>query len=403
MKFSYKALNKKDSLVEGVIEASSKESAIASINKFGYKPISLKAVKEANGGFKFSQKVKSDDLVIFTRQLSAMVSAGVPLLRSLNSLAGDEKNPIQKKIKLIMKSVEGGSTFSEALDQHPDVFDKIYVNMVKAGEAAGILDDILKRLALQQEKASSMKKKIKSAMAYPTALMVIIFFSFFGLMLFVIPKLGEIIKNMSGDNAKLPMITEVMLAISNFFLSWWYVIFPVMFGGAYLLRKWLKTEKGKAKADSIILKIPKVNTIIMKIVVSRFTRTFSALMGAGVSVVQALEVSSDAIGNKVYSDSLARASEGVKNGRQLSEMIAKEPKIWPEIVSQMLAVGEETGNTDTVLIKVAEFYEEEVDLEIEKINSIIEPVMIVIMGAVVGLIAASVMSPIAGLSKNIQS
>ncbi len=403
MKFSYIALNKNNKQVTGNIEANDREAALSAIKKIGYKPLTVKEEKKKILDISFGQrKVKNDELVIFTRQLSTMISAGVPLLRSLEALSSKGKTTLQIKIKSIIKDIEGGITFSEALAKHPETFDRIYVNMVKAGEAAGILDDILKRLALQQEKSATIRKKIKSAMAYPTVLMVVTIVAFFGLMLFVIPQLGKIIADMSDGKNALPLITRIMLKISAFFVQFWYIVFPIIGGGVYGFLRFTKTPKGKSWVDATLLKLPNIKTLMKKIVVARFTRTFSALIGSGVSVIQALEVSAEAIGNEVYAKSLAQAVKEVKNGRQLSEIIEADPKLWPEIVSQMLAVGEETGNTDTVLLKVADFYEEEVDLAIEQLNSIIEPVMIVIMGAVVGLIVISVMSPITNLAKNIQ-
>ena len=404
MKFIYVAINTSGQVIDGTVEASDQQAAVALVRKLGYRPLTIKSEKKA-GGLNFSigePAVKLDELTIFTRQLSAMISASVPLLRSLNSLAGDGKNPLQKIIKQVIVDIEGGDSLAQALKKHPKVFDDIYVNMVNAGETAGILDDILKRLAVQQEKAATIRKKIKSAMAYPTVLLTITVVAFFGLMIFVIPKIGEILTGLGGENAELPAITKAMLGISSFFINFWYIVFPTLIGGFVGLIKYIKTPKGKKVFDRIILKVPGVNAIIVKTVVARFSRTFSALMGAGVSVINTLEVTAQAVGNDVYSQALLDAVTQVKNGKQLSTILEDQGVMWPEIVVQMLAVGEETGNTETILTKVADFYEEEVDLAIEQINSIIEPVMIVIMGSMVGVIAASVMSPIANLSKSIE-
>lgn len=404
MKFIYVAINTSGQVVDGTVEASDQQAAVALVRKLGYRPLTIKSDKKASGlNFSIGEPaVKLDELTIFTRQLSAMVSASVPLLRSLNSLASDGKKPLQKIIKQVIVDIEGGDSLAQALKKHPKVFDDIYINMVNAGETAGILDDILKRLAVQQEKAATIRKKIKSAMAYPTVLLTITVIAFFGLMIFVIPKIGEILTGLGGEDAKLPTITQIMLNISSFFLNFWYIIFPVLIGGFVSLLKFIKTPKGKKIFDRVLLKIPGINTIVVKTVVARFSRTFSALMGAGVSVINTLEVTAQAVGNDVYSQALLDAVTQVKNGKQLSNILESQGTMWPEIVVQMLAVGEETGSTETILTKVADFYEEEVDLAIEQINSIIEPVMIVIMGAMVGVIAASVMSPIANLSKSIE-
>jgi len=273
--------------------------------------------------------------------------------------------------------------------------------MVRAGETAGILDEILKRLAYQQEKSSAIRKKIKSAMAYPTVLIVITVLAFFGLMLFVIPQIGKILTDLGGADAKLPGITLFMLGVSHIITSYWYIIFPLLIGGIYLIIRYIGTRKGRRVFDGLLLKIPGVKNIVKKIAIARFARTFSALMGAGVAVLECLDVTSRAVGNILYEEALQQAAREVKNGKALSAVIEENP-LFPAIVGQMLSVGEETGQTDTVLIKVADFYEEEVDLAIESISSIIEPTMIVIMGSMVGLIAASVMTPIAQLSQNIK-
>jgi type IV pilus assembly protein PilC len=254
---------------------------------------------------------------------------------------------------------------------------------------------------MQQEKNASMRKKIKSAMTYPMVLLGITVLAFFGLMLFVIPQIGKILKDLGGPDAELPLLTQAMLGISDFLLHYGLFLLPVVIAGIVFLMRWLKTPVGKKLFHTLILKIPMIKPIIQKVAVARFARTFSALMGAGVAVLEALNVTARAVGNVVYEQALVDAAEQVKNGKTLSSVIEKND-IFPPIVSQMLAVGEETGQTDTVLVKVADFYEEEVDVAIDGISSIIEPVMILIMGSMVGLIAASVMGPIAGLAQSIK-
>jgi type IV pilus assembly protein PilC len=407
-KFSYTAADSQNNIIKGKTDLPDRTAVITALVKQGLRPISIKKLKESKSSFDFnnlfeSTKVKQDQLVAFTRQLSAMVSAGVPLLRSLTSIQKHaEDKALQKILTDIVKDVEGGMPLGDALAKHPDTFNDIYVNMVRAGEAAGILDDILKRLAGQLEKSAAMRKKIKSAMTYPMVLLGITVLAFFGLMLFVVPQIGKILQDLGGPDAELPMITQIMLGISGFIVNFWWILFPVLIGAVIALVSYIrKSPKGKRQFDSLILKIPAVKTIVRKISVARFARTFSALMGAGVAVLEALDVTSRAVGNILYEETLKQAAVEVKNGKSLSSVI-ETSDLFPSIVAQMLAVGEETGQTDTVLIKVADFYEEEVDLAIDGISSIIEPVMIVVMGGMVGLIAASVMTPIAGLSQNIK-
>jgi type IV pilus assembly protein PilC len=288
--------------------------------------------------------------------------------------------------------------------------------MIRAGETGGILDDILKRLATQVEQDASIRKKVKSAMMYPIVILGVTVLAFFGIMMFIVPKLGAILTSLGGPDAKLPIYTQVLLNFSNFCAKPTVlghlpipiinkipnlVLLLIIAGVAtvYLLR-YIKTPAGKYKFHALLLRLPIVKTVILKIAVARFSRTFASLMGSGVSVLEALDVTGAALGNKVIEAELKSAAEEVRNGKPLSEPISRS-KHFPPIVAQMLMVGEETGQIDTVLTKIADFYEEEVTVLIDGLAAIIEPIMIIVLGAAVGLIAASVMGPIANLSKNI--
>lgn len=403
--FEYQAINKNGQMTKGTIEGNDRLSIVSTLTKQGMRPLSIKtqANKNKKGSLGiFKPKVKSNDIVLFTRQLSTMVSAGVPLLRALNTLQTQAENPSMKAIlEDLIKDVQGGSQLADALASHPKVFSDIFVNMVRAGETAGIVDDILKRLATQVEKNASMKKKIKSASTYPMVLLTLTVVAFFGLMIFVIPTIGNILKDLGGENAQLPATTQAMLSVSDFMVSYWYILVGALVALIFGLRKYLATDTGKLAMHKLALRVPVLKTLITKISVARFTRTFASLVGAGVSVVEALRVTAKAIGNKVYENEVLEATKLVVNGKQLSQAI-EGSKLFPGIVPQMLAVGEETGQTDVVLVKVADFYEEEVDATIDSLSSILEPVMIVIMGGAVGFIAVNVMGPIASLSQNIQ-
>jgi type IV pilus assembly protein PilC len=425
MKFIYKAQTKDGRSVNGSFEGPDKQALIAALTKQGAKPVLIRVAggNDVTKGKVRRSKVKLRDRVIFTRQLSTMVSAGVPLPRSLATLQGQAENKYFKSvIGGISKDVESGISLGDAFSKYPDVFSEVYVNMVKAGEAGGILDEILKRLASQIEKDATIRKKIKGAMTYPTVLLVITFLAFFGLMTFVIPKIGKILTDLGGPNAKLPIYTRVLLNISSFSLSnsiishipligliplvnkipnLLFILGGMTIAGIYFMR-YIRTPSGKYKFHSVMLRVPILKTIIIKIAVARFARTFASLTSSGVTVLEALEVTGGAIGNKVIEKELADAAKEVRNGKPLSEPIAAS-KYFPPIVAQMLAVGEETGQIDTILIKVADFYDEEVDTVIDSLSAIIEPIMIVIMGSIVGLIAASVMGPITSLSQNVGS
>lgn len=426
MKFAYKAVGKDGKTISGVYEATSKQAVIGMLAKRDLRPVSVQiaSTKSASGGgIKLfgGNKVNMREMLIFTRQLSTLVSAGVPLTRSLATLeAQAESKNFKAIINGISKDVESGLPLGEAFAKYPNVFSEVYVNMVKAGEAGGILDEILKRVASQTEKDASIKKKIKGAMTYPTVILTITILALFGLTTFIIPKIGKIITDLGGPDAQLPIYTRVLLGFGNFNTSHSIMehipllgslpilgklpnvvfVLAVIGIGIYYVLRYIKTPKGKLKYHALLLKTPILSPIIIKIAVSRFARTFSALTAAGVTVLDALEITGGAIGNKVIEAELKDAALQVRNGKPLSEPISKS-QYFPPIVAQMLAVGEETGQLDSILIKVADFYDEEVDTVIGSLSSIIEPVMIVVLGSIVGLIAASVMGPISSLSQNV--
>ena len=403
--YSYNATNKSGTTVTGTIQASSREEARAALRHQNLRPLHVAPASKSRRrrGFSFQHRVRLKELVIFTRQLSTMVSAGVALNRSLATLEQQAEGEYFKKVLAdVSKEVQSGKPLGEAFGKYPNIFNDVYVNMVKAGEAGGILEEILHRLASQIEKEASIKKKIKSAMTYPSVIMGVTVIGFFTIMLVVIPKIGGILKELGGEDAQLPVYTRAMLSISNFIQHNALFIFVILGLLVYAVSRYIRTPKGKYALHALLLRVPVVKTVIIKIAIARFARTFASLMSAGVGVLDALEVTGGAIGNKVIEKELQDAAIEVKNGKQLSEPLSAS-KHFPPIVGQMLAVGEETGKVDEILVKVADFYEEEVSAVIDALSSLIEPLMIIVLGGVVGLIAASVMGPIAGLSKNIQS
>lgn len=386
----------------GTLSAKNKAEAILILRERHMQPISIQEPKAGGMNMEIklpgSGKVKTRDLVIFTRQFSVMVNAGVPIMRSLTILKEQSESPaLQKVLEKVTSDVQAGTSLSDALAKHPEVFTHIYVNMVRAGEAGGILDKVLGRLAFQQEKDAALRAKIKSAMVYPSVIGGVTAMAFFILMTFIVPKIGAILEEMSS--ADLPVYTRALLSASHtmkspvFILSI-AIIIPVF---VVLFRRYTKTEKGRYQWHSLLLKIPVIKVILTKTAIARFARIFASLMGAGVNIVSAIDTTAGAIGNAVIEKELLGASKAIQAGSQLSTELAKS-KHFPPIVSQMLAVGEETGQTDTVVIKVAEFYEEEVDAAVGALSSVIEPIMIVALGGMVGLIAVSVFGPITQLS-----
>lgn len=401
--FSYTFLAANGHQMTSLINADSRAAALQALHQQNIKPINVKEakVKKVRLGV-FGGKVKARDLVIFTRQLSTMIDAGIPLARSISVLQSQTSSKkLKEQLSVVVKDIESGISLADSLEKHPSTFSPIYINMIRAGEAGGILEDILKKLAQQQEKDAAIRAKIKSATTYPLVLLVITTLAFFVLTIFVVPKIGTLVTSLGGPDAKLPPQTAAMLALSSFIRNQWYVVLALFVGGPIIFNRWRKTPKGRQKFDAILLKTPVIKTVVTKVAVARFARIFASLMGAGVPVLQSLEVTARSLGNYVIQKDLMEAAKEVKNGKPLSAQLSKS-KLFPPIVSHMLAVGEETGKTDTTLVKVADFYEEEVDSLVGSLSSILEPVMIVVMGSMVGLIAASVIGPISGLANNIQ-
>lgn len=400
--FTYTFISSNGKTTTGSISSESRESALSTLRQQNIKPIHIKEVRAKRFDLAiFKGKVKSRDLVIFTRELSTMVSAGVPLSRALETLTNQSENKYFKEvIRNINRDVESGMQLADAFAKHPNVFSDVFINMVRAGEAGGILDEILKRLATQVEKDATIRKKIKSAMAYPVVILSVTVIAFFGIMIFILPKIGAIIKDLGGAEAELPIYSQVMLDISAFLQENFIFMLIIIVAAMWGFKRYIRTEKGKYRWHYFLLKMPVFGKIIGKIVIARFSRTFASLMGAGVSVLESLDVTGKAVGNKVIQKELQEIAVEVKNGQPLGKQLM-QAQFFPPIVGQMMSVGEETGKIDQILLKVADFYEEEVETVIDGLASIIEPIMIIVLGGMVGLIAASVMGPIASLSKNI--
>jgi type IV pilus assembly protein PilC len=406
--FEYTAKQANGQTVKGTLSAKTRSTALASLHMKQLQPISVKEVKGPRGlnmniTIPGMDKVKTRDLVIFTRQFATMVNAGVPIIRSLAILKDQSESvTLQKILEEVTSDIQGGANLSDAMGKHPKAFSPIYVNMVRAGEAGGILDQVLSRLAFQQEKDSALKGKIRAAMVYPTVIGTVVIVAFFILMTFIVPKIGTILTSLSGGTAKLPVYTRALLSLSHtmkspLFIVGLVVVLPILI---VMFRRWTKTEKGRYQWHSFLLKIPVVSVIITKTAIARFARIFASLMGAGVSIVDAIDTTAAALGNAVIEKELLDCSKAIQAGSQLSVELQKS-KHFPPIVAQMMAVGEETGQTDTVIIKIAEFYEEEVDTAVGALSSVIEPIMILVLGGMVGLIAISVFGPITQLSTSV--
>lgn len=401
--FSYTGTDKDGKSTKGQLAASSRNTAMSMLHA---QSITVKTLKE-NKGLGAIQigtpKVSAKELVVFTRQLATLVNAGVALPRSLVILQTQaESAAMRGTLADVMSKVEGGSPLADALAEHPNTFGTVYVNMVRAGEEGGILDEVLNRVALQQEKDASIKKKIKGALTYPGVILTITVGAFIFLMTTIVPKLGNIILDLGGPDAELPAITNILLAISSVMTNPLFFIPTIvgLVGGVVAFRRWIKTKKGRYIWHSVLLKTPIIGTLIMKVALARFARTFAALMHSGVPVLQALSTTAGALGNAVIEKALIDSTEAVKSGESLSVSLEKS-KLFPPLISEMLAIGEETGETEEIIVKVADFYDEEVDTFVGSMSTIIEPVMMVVMGGMVGMVVAGVMLPIMNLSSQV--
>ena len=382
--FSYTARTKSGTVQTGTITAQSRQGAIDGLKQKELHPIIVKS-NEKKGASKDIKMpglggVKPKDLVVFTRQFSTMISAGVPILRALTTLKEQTESPALKvALDQINNDVQGGTQLSDAIGKHPKIFSETYVNMVRAGEAGGILDTILNRLALQVEKDSAIKGKLKGAMIYPSVITIVAIGAVVFLMTGVIPKLTGILVE---SGVELPLQTKIIMGISDFLTTKWPIIVGVLAVAITAFIRFVRTPGGKYKFHAFL------------------ARTFSSLLGAGVSVLESLETTAGALTNVVIRQVLLDAVKEIKNGKPVSVALGESGRL-PGIVIQMASVGEETGQMDVVLTKVAEFYEDEVDTVIASLSSIIEPILITTLGAVVGVIVASVLGPISSIQGSI--
>ncbi|HEX3082285.1 MAG TPA: type II secretion system F family protein [Candidatus Saccharimonadia bacterium] len=404
--FSYSARDKTGAIKKGTLFAADRPAATAALTSKELTPILVKEVVAGGGGGLQALlkggigggKVKLQDKVIFSRQFATMINAGVPIVQSLNILREQsESKKLKNAVSDVAKQVEGGATLATALATHPDVFNPIYINMVKAGEAGGILDQVLDRLATQQEKDAAVVSKVKSAMIYPAVITTATVSAFFFLMTVIVPKLSSIFED---AGASLPIYTKIMLGISGFLVKDWYIVIGGFVAAVIIFIRWRKTPSGRRTVDKYMLKAPIFGPILMKVNIARFARTFGSLMASGISVLDAINATKTALGSTVYQDELAEVAQRVKNGRPMSERI-RDSKHFPAIVGQMLAVGEETGQMDSILLKLADFYENEVDTVVSGITSVIEPILIIVLGGMVGFIVISVFGPISSIGNSV--
>jgi type IV pilus assembly protein PilC len=394
--YVFKAMDLTGGKATGEVEAESKQVVSTQLKARGLIVLEI-ADKHSSKELKlpFGNKIKPDDLTIMTRQLSTMVSSGMTILRALYVLEEQtEHEKLAEAIAQVRRDVEAGLPLSDAFEQHPKIFNPLFVAMTRAGETGGVLDSALIRIADQLEKDNSLRRQVKSAMTYPTVIMSFAFIVLFALVTFLVPVFVGVFQQFGGGESSLPLPTKITVALSGFITHQWYILFGMVAGTVYGFRRWKSSDKGRQQWDAFRLRIPmKIGDIVQKVALARWSRTLSALISAGVPLLQALEITGKTAGNTVVEKAMAAVIENVKAGGTIADPLKAAP-VFPGMVSHMVGVGEETGALDTMLAKIADFYEDQVDASVKALTSILEPIMIVIVGAIVGFIVISMYLPL---------
>lgn len=387
--FLYTAKTRGGVLTEGELEAKDKAEAQGILEKqFGEIVKLKKRPYEITFG---KPKITEKDIVIFTRQFSTMIDAGLPLVQCLGILSTQTENKaFGKTIKEIKEGVEGGDTLSDALRKHPDIFDNLFTNMVEAGEVGGILDTILQRLAAYIEKAASLKAKIKSAMMYPIIVLAIALIIVAGLLVFVIPVFVEMFEGMGKE---VPPLTAFVMQCSEIAQNYVLEVLGIGFIIYWLIKKYYKTPKGRLNMDRLFLKLPVAGMLIQKVSVAKFTRTMGTLLASGVPIIEALDITARTAGNKVIENAIVGIIDSIKEGQTMTAPLSRE-KVFPAMVVSMIDIGESSGALDTMLTKIADFYDEEVDAAVEAMTSLLEPMLMSFLGVTIGTIVVAMYLPI---------
>jgi type IV pilus assembly protein PilC len=396
--FTYSARSVAGDLQAGEIDLPTKDEVITYLRRQRLIPVSVKS-KPKDISISFGSGVKTREIVVFTRQFATMINAGLPLVQSLTILAEQSENPrFQTVITAVLNDIQAGQTLADAMRRHPKVFTDLYVNMVAAGEAGGILDTILNRLATFLEKNDALTRKIKGAMTYPAVVLTVVIGATTVLLWKVVPVFAGIFE---GAGMTLPTPTLIVLGISEFLQSYIHLIFLALVAVAFAIRQYYKTDNGKLAIDRLLLKMPVLGLLIRKAAVSRFTRTLGTLVASGVSILEGLEITARTAGNRVVHDAVMKSRKSIAGGATIADPL-KTSGVFPPMVVQMINVGEQTGGLDEMLSKIADFYDDEVDAAVSALTSILEPVMIVVMGIVIGGMVVAMYLPMFDLIQTVQ-
>lgn len=390
--FSYQAVDAGGKTVRGSIDAENSDAVLARLQSLNYQVVELTEARAARaaGRARKGGKVKLNALVVFSRQFATMVNAGINILKCLDILAAQTKDPVlQPVIDAVRKDVVSGSSLTDAMARHPTVFSKLFVSMVRAAEVGGILDVILDRLATFLEKEQELIGRIKGAMVYPVCVLVFAMLMVVAMFVLVLPTFKEIF---AESGAKLPFITALLFTISDFVRATWWLLAFTPFGMVFGFRAYYATPQGQWNIDKLKLRIPVVGELIQKMAISRFSRTLGTLVNSGVPVLRALEIVSETAGNVVIARAVEQARNSVREGQRISVPLAS-CGLFPQMVTQMIDVGEETGRMSDMLTKIASFYDSEVEVSVKALTSLIEPLLIIVLGGIVGFIVGSIMVP----------
>ena len=393
--FAYSAIDAQGLETDGVVTAVDLDGAREQLRAAGKLAQSLKEVSEgtniANANITFGSGIKSKSLQIFSRQFATMIEAGLNVVGALVILEGQTNDvALAKVIESLRRDVEGGLLLSEAMAKHPKVFSRLYISMVEAGEAAGILDIVLDRVAYQIEKQEQIRRRVKGAMVYPTMVLIFATCVLIGMLMFLVPVFVNIFKQLGGQ---LPTLTQYVMYGSDFLRAYWFIVIPGMIASPFIFKKWKSTESGRKIWDRFKLKVPmKIGDTVLKVTMARFSRTLSTLVAAGVDIIKALEITGQTSGNWVIEDALAGVRAKVGEGVPIAQPLL-ENDIFPPMVSQMVKIGEETGELEKMLSKIADFYEDEVEASVASLTSIIEPIMMIGVGCMVGVIIIAMYMP----------
>jgi type IV pilus assembly protein PilC len=392
--YAFKALDLSGVSTRGEMDAGDKQAVAAQLRSKGLIVVDIEEQKPASAGDILARfrRVKADHLVVATRQLATMVQSGMSLLRALYVIEEQTENDKLRETWIeVRKDVEAGVSLSAALARHPDVFNELYVAMVQAGETGGILDRTLVRVATQLERDAALRRQIRAAMIYPSLIAGFAFVVLFALVAFLVPVFEKIFEDFGGE---LPAITKFTVWLSHMITGRWYVMLAVTFAIVWLFRYWKRTERGRMQWDRLKLKVPmKIGDIVQKVALARFSRTFSGLISAGVPMLEAIDITGRTSGNRVIEQAMEGVRDSVKKGGTITQPMTEVPEAFPVMVTQMIGVGEETGALETMLTKVADFYEEQVEAAVKALTSILEPIMIILVGAIVGFIVIAMYLP----------